>query len=986
MIVLQANLQRSRAGLDLIVESAKHFKATLILVSEPNIIRATKTGWYLNDQKNSAIKLVDSDEMKVTSWSQGSCFVRVDNGKVCFYSCYLSPNDSIHILKHKLHEIQADMESFTHGEIIIGGDFNSKSFAWNSPVSNRRGDVLGDWFSSLGLVIMNRGNTPTFIRNNITSFIDITVCSQNLSGKVLNWEVLLEENLSDHNTILFQIGQPTRQLRNLNSVPSWRYQENKSEELQERIARAVINVEATPHAAVQLLQKICDDIFPRKKTNNNKKPAYWWSAEIAETRKACLSLRRKVVRDNAKRTRNGAEAIRIREQYYSRKKDFKNMIHKAQSNAWKKLCSELNDNIWGNAYKIVCQKLKLNSSKNLDTDEKMRIAKKLFPVQEVPSWETETVEEDIPPFTLDEILQVHFEIKNKKAPGPDGLIPEVIKTLIKAAPDFCLNLFNKLIERGHFPDAWKKANLVLLEKEKKPSDTEKAYRPICLLDGLGKVFERLIKLRIETEIEKNGGLSPLQFGFTRNKSTIDAMMEVKQRAFAAKNEKKVCAMVMVDVRNAFGSVPWQGIVQELKRKNISKYLTNIIQDYFKNRKVQIDDQTISLTCGVPQGSVLGPLLWNLYYDRILRITLPRNTTAIAYADDLALVTTGRDKEAIELEMDLAMLRVNNWMKVNNLQLAPQKTEIVMLVSNRLIPEVEIEVCDTIIKSKESAKYLGVHLDRNLKMTEHIRKVSEKAEKRATDLGRLMPNVSGPNNCKRNMLATVVYSTLFYGVPTWVEAAQIRKYNQRIEKVQRKVMLRQCRAYRTCSTVALQVLSGTLPVELMAEEKTRIYHAKKQNAATEEFKNELRDELIKIWQTRWDQELLKGQWTKCLIRSIEPWIKRQHGDITYELSQFLTGHGNFASYLKRMKIQDTDTCMYCSEVDTTEHMTFQCGRWRVHRSKCWDELGGIQSVNTIVNEMLKNKKNWDTVSVYITNIMREKAADIQRRPPTAADTS
>lgn len=982
MIVLQANLQRSSAGLDLIIETAKQYKAAIVLVSEPNIMRASKTGWYMNHQNNAAIKIINSEEIKVTGWANGSCYVRVDNDKTCFYSCYLSPNDSVGIFKQKLHEIQRDIEGMTSKGILVGGDFNAKSFAWNSPVSNIRGDILGDWLASLDLTLMNRGDTPTFIRNNIVSFLDITACSQTLSSKVLRWEVLLEENLSDHNTILLQIGQSrSSQQTNPNDTPSWRYQETRSEELQEKIERALNNSDANPEITIRILQGICDEMFARKTPNNNRKPIYWWSPEIAELRKNCLKLRRKVVRENAKQTRNGERAGRIREAYYTKKKELKNTIRKAQAMAWKNLCSELNDNIWGTAYKIVCKRFKMNSTKSLSTDEKMKIAEKLFPTQELPTWNTSVVDEEIPPFTMDEILQVYTEIKNKKAPGPDGLIPEVIKVFIKAAPDFCLRLYNELIKQGRFPNQWKTAKLVLIEKESKPTDIEKSYRPICLLDGLGKVYERLIKMRIENELENNGGLSPLQYGFTRKKSTVDAMLEVKRRALAAKNENKLCVMVMADVRNAFGSVSWTGVVNELKRKNISKYLTNVIQDYFKDRKVQIDDRTITLTCGVPQGSVLGALLWNIYYDPILRIELPKNTTAIAYADDLALLTTGRNKVAIELEINLAMVRVNNWMKRKNLQLAPQKTEMIMLISNRAIPEVRIEVCGTEIKSKESAKYLGVYFDKNIRMTENIKKVAEKAGKVATNLGRVMPNVGGPQNCKRKLLATVVYSTLFYGIPAWVESAQIRKYNQKLEKVQRQVMLRQCRAYRTSSTVALQVLSGTLPVDLMAEERARLIEAKKSQVNFEEYREVLQIELLGRWQNRWSQENAKGQWTKVLIGNIEPWVNRHHGDISYEVSQFLTGHGNFASYLKRMKIQESDTCIYCGETDTPQHVFFQCTRWGDERSKCWDELGEQQSEGTIVGTMLKDKNSWNIISCFISRIVQKKSEDAQRRPPT-----
>ncbi|KAI5731872.1 hypothetical protein M8J77_017721 [Diaphorina citri] len=264
------------------------------------------------------------------------------------------------------------------------------------------------------------------------------------------------------------------------------------------------------------------------------------------------------------------------------------------------------------------------------------------------------------------------------------------------------------------------------------------------------------------------------------------------------------------------------------------------------------------------------------------------------------------------------------------------------------------------------------------MTAHINIVAEKADKVASNLSRLMPNISGPKNSKRDMLATVVYSTLLYGVPTWIETVKYAKYRNRLERVQRKMMIRQCRSYRTVSTVALQVISRTLPIELMAEERTKIYYKRKESININEFKTQLREELMGRWQSKWDQEGAKGQWTKLLIPNIEPWANRTHGEMTYELSQFITGHGNFGFYLNRMKIQESDNCIYCNESDTAEHMVLECRNWNTQRSRCCQQLGTPRmDSSSIVKEMLKDKQRWDIINGFITDIFRKKLADTRR---------
>lgn len=612
----------------------------------------------------------------------------------------------------------------------------------------------------------------------------------------------------------------------------------------------------------------------------------------------------------------------------------------------------------------------------------MEEARKLFPQHSIEQWQNTPVNRsEIPLFNMNDLLEALSGMKNNKAPGPDGMVSEIIKIFIKSAPDFCLNLFNNLLVKGSFPEIWKKANLVLIEKEKKATDKEPSYRPICLLDAIGKVYEQLIKTRLVQEITTNGGLSEMQFGFVAGKSTIDAMFKVKKLAKAAKKRKKLCVMVMLDIKNAFNSVPWKGILEELNRKNVAPYLVNVIADYFRDRKILVDKTPIVTSCGVPQGSVLGPILWNIYYDPILRLKLPPNTKSIAYADDLVVITAGNNQNMLELETRLALLKIEKWIKTKKLELAPQKTEAVMLVSNRATPKINIEVGGIRVETKEAAKYLGVMFDKNMRMTTHIAKVAEKAGKVAANLGRIMPNVSGPNNAKRKILATVAYSTLFYAVPIWGKTTQMAKYRGKLEKVQRRIMLRQSRSYRTASTPALQVISGTLPIEMMVEERTRIYKAQRRQLDVASIRQDLEEELLNKWQNKWNEERKKGQWTKRLIRQIYPWTKRKHGELTYELSQFLTGHGNFGSYLKKMNIKQTDECIYCKQPDTPEHMFFACQRWNFQREQCWRRVGRDLTPENAVMEMLKSEEAWRNINSFIEETVREKMKDQERIQPS-----
>ena len=109
---------------------------------------------------------------------------------------------------------------------------------------------------------------------------------------------------------------------------------------------------------------------------------------------------------------------------------------------------------------------------------------------------------------------------------------------------------------------------------------------------------------------------------------------------------------------------------------------------------------MNLTCGVPQGSVLGPLLWNIFYDGVLSLGMPEGITIIGYADDLALVAVGRDAKELTTRIDTAMIRLTDWLEEKKLSIAPEKTEVVLLSGRRKVQEIVIRAGENEIRSKK----------------------------------------------------------------------------------------------------------------------------------------------------------------------------------------------------------------------------------------------------------------------------------------------
>lgn len=188
------------------------------------------------------------------------------------------------------------------------------------------------------------------------------------------------------------------------------------------------------------------------------------------------------------------------------------------------------------------------------------------------------------------------------------------------------------------PDIWRKARLVLLLKPGKEKDSPTAYRPIYLLEEESKVLERIIIERIRKVMEAKGrDLADEQYGFRQRRSTNNALEEVRRIVNERLEEEGVACTISVNIKNAFNTIPWDCIEEGLKVHGIPGGLRKIVMSYFENRSIEYKDRdgnkrTRNLEVGLPQGTVMGPTLWNVAYDRILGTAIPTGGRVVCYAD------------------------------------------------------------------------------------------------------------------------------------------------------------------------------------------------------------------------------------------------------------------------------------------------------------------------------------------------------------------
>lgn len=984
--ILQANLHRSLTADALLVQVMMEHKADLAVISEQY---SPKNGnWYEDTSKTAAIWIINAANFQILRDGKGDGFVWVSSNTYTVISCYLTPNCCIEDFQSKLDSIEDTARSIG-GNLIIAGDFNARAIEWGTTTTNSRGRRILDMVARLGLMIANTGTSTTFRRAGCMGSIpDITLVSERFFERINHWKVLEDYTGSDHQYLSYRVQSDRNRTRGntRSSTKKWNVSRLRTDILLAKIDESQINwqepidAESYVNEVMTTISEACNAAMPRISAAERKKAAYWWTEEIGQLRRLCHQCRRRYTR-----ARRLGQAIVEAEEFKTARKYLKIAIIESKRSKWEELRSNVNEDPWGLGYKLVIKKLGPRANTpNLTMDQMHNIVKELFPEHGV--YDPENIhmngDELATLFSTEELLNAANSIKNRKAPGPDGIPAEVLKILARERPHFLLTMYNACLMDGIFPEPWKIQKLVLISKGKGDPEHPSSYRPLCMLDTAGKLLEKLIKPRLARAIEGAGGLSNRQYGFRPGRSTLGALDEVVQSVYAAQtgnhHSRRIVLIVTLDVKNAFNSARWRDILKALEiRFKIPTYLKRLVRSYLQNRVLIYD--TISgphrkqITAGAAQGSVLGPELWNAMYDEILTITMPADSYLVGYADDIAGVIVARDTNEAQRKLNQIMIRTQTWMSDHGLRLATEKTELIILTRKHMPTEIPMVTQFGVFETKKIMKYLGIRLDSKLSFWPQIQHATKKAAERVSLLSRLMANTGGPTACKRKILMATSQATLLYACEIWGEAIESKHRRNVLSSIQRTTALRVASAYRTVSEAAVMVISGTIPIDLLIRER-RIKWKQRNQQENRLSAKEIRQHSLEAWQQRWQNEIY-GRWTAQLIPILQTWINRTYGDVNYYLTQILSGHGYFCKYLHKMGKASGPECIYGdSSEDDAKHTVFECIKWQEQRIELEQHTGPLTTEN-IIQTMTAHEHNWNLISRYIEQILRRKKKDL-----------
>jgi len=383
-------------------------------------------------------------------------------------------------------------------------------------------------------------------------------------------------------------------------------------------------------------------------------------------------------------------------------------------------------------------------------------------------------------------LDVYNIISSMKLKGaPLSEIPIFIyKRLNKYLCSVISDMFNKSLSVGVFPDVLKRARVIPIYKAGDKEDVSN-YRPISTLSIMSKIFELLMCTRMKSYIERFSLLGHCQFGFRTNFSTADAITEFLDRIYVAIDNKEYFVSVFLDFQKAFDTVDHAILVRKLSRLGFRGPINDWFKSYLTNREQfvsinGIHSQTLDVVRGVPQGSVLGPLLFNLYIGDMHKAT---TLGVIHYADDTTVYHSGVDVPAVVHCVNDEMSKVNRWLCANKLSLNAAKSKVMLFRKKSLDIVPPVKFRDVKLDVVESFKFLGVTLDADLSFRSHSSSVISKLS-RSLGIMRKLSNVM-PNRSLLTLYYSLFYSHLAYSVVAWGNSSLV--VSKRICSLQRQVV-------------------------------------------------------------------------------------------------------------------------------------------------------------------------------------------------------
>lgn len=729
-----------------------------------------------NGMKSRAATFIRSDipavQRNIVARGEGEyvcCSIRVGTLDLAVVSLYIPP-----AVPYDVSDLENILDCVPTPYVLCG-DFNAHHTMWGSVRSDSRGRRLAALFEERNLHVLNDGS-PTFVQSTRrSSCLDLTVVSASIA-RHLAWSVGTDMLGSDHVPVLINIrGAPGTQLRRAVKRTDWQaYKATVDSTFPDPVlgnanhgdfCRLVVSA---THSATKVFH------LPTKFLAVD--------AEYARLR----AIRRRAER-RARRTHllaHTLEARRIQKAVHRH-------ICKLARDHWRSFASSLSprtpmSRIWTvlkGLTEPVTQRDPFRSLSVATGRSELQLAEEycgrltsqphgglaLTLASDIPIVPEPPTEPSLDqPFSLMELESALCRSPMHTSPGADHVTYKALRNLPLRGRQLLLQIFNESWRAGSVPQEWKMAVVVpILKPGKSPHDID-SFRPIALTSCVAKTMERMIHSRLSWYFETTGYFPEALAGFRQGRSSIDNVIDVVSSVQQAQSEGKLTAAVFLDVMKAYDSVLHSAVVATLQESGVGARMTAWIRDFLSDRTLLVrttqgETAAFPVHRGVPQGSVLSPLLFNLIMAS-LPTRLPEHTNITIYADDICIWTSAMRRDAIQRRLQDALNSAVSYLADRGLRLSPSKT-VAMAFTGRSFISYPLHVSGTPLPFVSHCKYLGVIIDKHLSWSRHIKALSTKTSNFANVLRRVSGLSWGPScDDLRRLHNSLVLGLLRYSLP------------------------------------------------------------------------------------------------------------------------------------------------------------------------------------------------------------------------------
>jgi ribonuclease HI len=725
--------------------------------------------------------------------------------------------------------------------VMLSGDFNRHHPMWGGnhiqPRFIEDASELITFFQEHNLQTCLPRGTATFWPLNDpgkSTTIDLTVTDQ--PGLLIKCHLYHENYGSDHRGTYSEWSlkprhKPTVKARKAYERADWG--KIGTEVLQRTSPWKDIKTRSALDQTVERLTEITASAVENH-TPNRRPTSYskrWFTPDLKVQQTEVNHARRRWQKSCAEYGRDHARSVTLFQEMQQKRRAWTRTIEKAKKSHWKQFLDGAGEGtLWKAATYMKPREawgcvpaLQVDSNELVENEDKARaFLNTFFPEMDQPHEDPPAQvppELPWPPVTELEIRRSLKTAKSSTAPGEDGLPTLVWKHLWKYLGKLITRIFTASIDLGHHPKRWRGAKIVVLRKPGKPDySVPGAYRPISLLNTLGKLLEAVITRRLSYLVEKHGLLPDTQFGGRPGRTTEQALLVLSNAVDQAWYKLGVVTLIAFDQKGAFNRVNKISLDARLRAKGIPaaarKWITSFMSDRYAS--IGFDDFrteiTLLVNAGLAQGSPLSPILFTFFNSDLVDQPVTFRGGASAFIDDYFRWRVGRSAEENVAKIQSEDIpRIEAWAQRTGSCFAAEKTELIHFTrKKREQLQGQVVINGKTVKPSPTAKLLGVIFDHELRWKEHVQQAIKRATKVAIALAGLRH--LRPEQM-RHIYQACVTPVVDYASTVWHDPLRDKTHLRHLSTVQRAPLIRILSAFRTVATTTLEVEAHVLPTHL-----------------------------------------------------------------------------------------------------------------------------------------------------------------------------